>query len=93
MRFELRRVRFLVHLRHGCCSAEGWVTHEWIKQAILLYFRLRKMETIEAGPLEFHDKIPLKRNFKEARVRVVPHAICRYGAHLEPGVGYRRSAG
>jgi len=65
---------------------EGWVTHSWLKQAILLYFRLRGLETIQVGPLEFHDKIPLKRNFAGAGVRVVPHGVCRYGAHLEPGV-------
>ncbi len=65
---------------------ERWVTHAWVKQAILLYFRLRSMSTIEVGPFEFHDKIPLKKNFAGANVRVVPHALCRYGAFLEPGV-------
>ena len=64
----------------------GWVVHDWVKQAILLYFPLRSMEVIEVGGLEFHDKIPLKKNFAAAGVRVVPHALCRYGAHLERGV-------
>ncbi len=63
-----------------------WVVHDWVKQAILLYFPLRQMEVIEVGGLEFHDKIPLKKNFAQAGVRVVPHALCRYGAHLERGV-------
>jgi 2,3,4,5-tetrahydropyridine-2-carboxylate N-succinyltransferase len=63
-----------------------WEVHDWVKQAILLYFPLRSMEVIEVGGFEFHDKIPLKKNFAQAGVRVVPHALCRYGAHLERGV-------
>ncbi len=63
-----------------------WIVHAWVKEAILLYFRLRAMETVEVGPFEFHDRIPLKRGFEAAGVRVVPHAICRYGAYLESGV-------
>ncbi|MDA1093473.1 MAG: 2,3,4,5-tetrahydropyridine-2,6-dicarboxylate N-succinyltransferase [Acidobacteria bacterium] len=64
----------------------AWVVHDWVKQAILLYFPLRSMEVMQVGGLEFHDKIPLKKNFAAAGVRVVPHALCRYGAHLERGV-------
>jgi 2,3,4,5-tetrahydropyridine-2-carboxylate N-succinyltransferase len=64
----------------------GWHVHDWVKQAILLYFPLRSMEVIEVGGFEFHDKIPLKKGFAQAGVRVVPHALCRYGAHLERGV-------
>jgi 2,3,4,5-tetrahydropyridine-2-carboxylate N-succinyltransferase len=64
----------------------AWEVHDWVKQAILLYFPLRSMEVIEVGGLEFHDKIPLKKDFAQAGVRVVPHALCRYGAHLERGV-------
>jgi 2,3,4,5-tetrahydropyridine-2-carboxylate N-succinyltransferase len=60
--------------------------HEWLKQAILLYFRLKGMETTYAGPLEFHDKIPTKRGLAERGVRVVPPAVARYGSYLEPGV-------
>ncbi len=65
---------------------EGWVVNEWIKMAVLLYFPIRKMETMTAGPLEFHDKIPLKHDFAGQGVRVVPQAVARYGAYLAPGV-------
>ncbi|HEX4212135.1 MAG TPA: 2,3,4,5-tetrahydropyridine-2,6-dicarboxylate N-succinyltransferase [Candidatus Dormibacteraeota bacterium] len=65
---------------------EGWVVNEWVKQAILLYFRLRKMETIEAPPFEYRDKIPLKAGHERAGVRVVPPAVARYGSYLAPGV-------
>ena len=63
-----------------------WVVNEWAKEAILLYFRLRAMETVEIGPYEYHDKIPLKRGLAEQGVRVVPPGTIRYGAHCEPGV-------
>lgn len=63
-----------------------WKVNEWIKKAVIMYFPLRQMEVMEAGPLEFHDKIPLKHNYKELGVRVVPHAVARYGAFLSPGV-------
>ena len=66
--------------------AGEWVVHQWLKQAILLYFRLRRMATIEVGPFEFHDKIPLKRDLAAQRVRLVPPGTVRYGAHCEPGV-------
>ncbi len=61
-------------------------TNQWIKKAILLYFRLKKMHPVKAGDLEFFDKIPLKSWSPEMNVRVVPHALARYGSHLEPGV-------
>lgn len=64
----------------------GWQVNEWVKKAVILYFPICKMEVLEAGPMVFHDKIPLKRNYAETGVRVVPHAIARYGAYLEPGV-------
>jgi 2,3,4,5-tetrahydropyridine-2-carboxylate N-succinyltransferase len=64
---------------------ETWVVHAWVKQAILLYFALRKMEKIELGPFEFYDKIPLKRGLDVAGVRVVPPGVVRYGAFLEAG--------
>ncbi|MCS6901525.1 MAG: 2,3,4,5-tetrahydropyridine-2,6-dicarboxylate N-succinyltransferase, partial [Polyangiaceae bacterium] len=64
---------------------QGWVTHAWVKQAILLYFALRKMEKMEVGPFEFHDKIPLKKGLDRAGVRVVPPGVVRYGAFLEAG--------
>jgi 2,3,4,5-tetrahydropyridine-2-carboxylate N-succinyltransferase len=63
-----------------------WTTHVWVKQAILLYFAARGMETIEVGPFEFHDKIPLKKNLAAQNVRVVPPGVVRYGAFCEPGV-------
>jgi 2,3,4,5-tetrahydropyridine-2-carboxylate N-succinyltransferase len=65
---------------------EGWQVNDWVKKAVILYFPICEMETIEVGPFEFHDKIPLKTNYKEQKVRVVPHAIARHGAFLEPGV-------
>ena len=66
-------------------SGDGWVVHEWLKQAILLYFRLRGMETTRAGALEFHDKIPTKQGLEAQGVRVVPPAVARFGSFLEPG--------
>ncbi|MBL0192833.1 MAG: 2,3,4,5-tetrahydropyridine-2,6-dicarboxylate N-succinyltransferase [Myxococcales bacterium] len=63
-----------------------WTVHSWLKKAILLYFALRKMEKLEVGPFEFHDKIPLKRGLDAAGVRVVPPGVVRYGAFCEPGV-------
>ena len=66
--------------------AGGWKVNDWIKKAVILYFPLRKMETMEVGMFEFHDKIPLKRDFASQQVRVVPHAIARYGAFLDRGV-------
>jgi 2,3,4,5-tetrahydropyridine-2-carboxylate N-succinyltransferase len=68
-------------------SAEGgsWVTHTWIKEAILLYFALRKIETFHSDGIEYHDKIPVKRGLSEAGIRVVPPGIARYGSHLERG--------
>ncbi len=67
--------------------ADGsWKVNEWIKKAVILYFPIRKMETIEVGPFEFHDKMQLKKNYAVLGVRVVPHAIARYGAYLASGV-------
>jgi len=63
-----------------------WETHQWIKKAVVLYFPIRKMETIEIGPLEFHDKMKLKSNYASKGVRVVPHAIARFGAYLAKNV-------
>jgi len=65
---------------------DGWKVNEWIKKAVILYFPIQHMETIEVGPFEFHDKIALKRNYKELGVRVVPHAIARYGSFVSKGV-------
>jgi 2,3,4,5-tetrahydropyridine-2-carboxylate N-succinyltransferase len=62
-----------------------WLTHAWVKQAILLYFAIQGMQRMEVGPFEFYDKIPLKKNLHEAGVRVVPPGVVRYGAFLEKG--------
>jgi 2,3,4,5-tetrahydropyridine-2-carboxylate N-succinyltransferase len=67
-------------------EAGGWQVNDWIKKAIILYFPIQKMETIELGPFEFHDKMKLKTNYAELGVRVVPHGVARYGAFLAKGV-------
>ena len=67
-------------------SGDGWMVNEWIKKAVLMYFPIQKMETIEVGPFEFHDKIALKKNYADLGVRVVPHAIARYGSFVARGV-------
>jgi 2,3,4,5-tetrahydropyridine-2-carboxylate N-succinyltransferase len=63
-----------------------WTVHAWVQQAILLYFRLRQLETWQIGHFEYHDKIPLKHDYASLGVRVVPPAVARYGSYLEPGV-------
>jgi len=67
-------------LRVAMPVLEGWKVNEWVKKAVILYFPIQKMETLEAGPMEFYDKMKLKRNYAELGVRVVPHAVARYGA-------------
>ncbi|MDD1524192.1 2,3,4,5-tetrahydropyridine-2,6-dicarboxylate N-succinyltransferase [Riemerella anatipestifer] len=67
-------------------TASGWQVNEWVKKAVVMYFPIQKMETIEVGPFEFHDKMPLKRNYAEKGVRVVPHAVAREGAYIASGV-------
>src|ERR1700753_599838 len=63
-----------------------WHTNDWIKKAVILYFPTRQMEKIEVGPFVFHDKMKLKTDYAKTGVRVVPHAIARYGAYLAKGV-------
>jgi 2,3,4,5-tetrahydropyridine-2-carboxylate N-succinyltransferase len=63
-----------------------WVVNEWAKKAILLYFKLRKVEEMDAGAIHYLDKIPLKSDYAERGVRVVPGGVARYGAFLSPGV-------
>lgn len=63
-----------------------WIINEWIKKAILLYFQIQNMQTYELFPLEFYDKIPLKRDYKSKGIRVVPHAVARYGSYIAPNV-------
>ncbi len=65
---------------------DGWVVNEWAKKAILLYFRLRKVEPMDVGGLHFLDKIPVKRDYAERGVRVVPPGVARYGSFLSEGV-------
>lgn len=73
-------------LRVASPGEDNWQVYDWIKKAVILYFPIQTMETIEVGPFEFHDKIPLKRDFASQGVRVVPHAIARYGAFIGNGV-------
>jgi len=83
---EVVRQLDLGKLRVAQPEGGNWVVNEWIKKAVILYFPIQQMQTIELGPLEFHDKIALKKNYKELGVRVVPHAIARYGSFLSRGV-------
>ncbi len=66
-------------------TTSGWQVNEWVKKAVVLYFPIQKMETLEAGIFEYHDKIPLKRGFKEKGIRVVPNAVARHGAYISAG--------
>ena len=63
-----------------------WQVNEWVKKAVILNFPLQRMEVSEAGPMQFHDKLKLKTGYDRLGVRVVPHAVARYGAYLAPGV-------
>ncbi len=65
--------------------AGGWQVNEWVKKAVVMYFPIQKMETMEVGIFEYHDKIPLKTGYKEKGVRVVPHAVARHGAYISSG--------
>ena len=67
-------------------TASGWQVNEWVKKAVVLYFPIQKMETMEAGIFEYHDKIPLKKGYEAKGIRVVPHAVARYGAYISKGV-------
>lgn len=66
-------------------DGDDWKVNEWVKKAVVLYFPIQKMETLEAGIFEYHDKIPLKRNYEEKGIRVVPNAVARHGAYISPG--------
>ena len=63
-----------------------WFVNQWIKKAVILYFPIQKMKTIQSGDIEFFDKIDLKKNYKEKGIRVVPSAIARYGSYVSKGV-------
>jgi 2,3,4,5-tetrahydropyridine-2-carboxylate N-succinyltransferase len=73
-------------IRVAAKTTAGWVVNEWVKEAILLYFRLTEVITMGAGPFEYHDKIPTKTGLAEQGIRVVPPGTIRYGAFCEPGV-------
>ncbi len=73
-------------LRVADPTANGWKVNEWIKKAVILYFPIQKMKVTKVGPFEFHDKMDLKSGYDELGVRVVPHAIARYGAYIAKDV-------
>lgn len=73
-------------LRVAQPTDSGWQVNDWVKKAVILYFPIQKMETLHAGPMEFHDKMKLKTNYAELGIRVVPHGVARYGAYLSKGV-------
>ena len=73
-------------LRCAKPTKNGWKVNEWVKKAVVLYFPIQKMEVLETGIFEYHDKIPLKRGYQKKGVRVVPHAIARHGAYVSKGV-------
>ncbi|MEO9802145.1 MAG: 2,3,4,5-tetrahydropyridine-2,6-dicarboxylate N-succinyltransferase [Reichenbachiella sp.] len=73
-------------LRCAQPTIDGWEVNDWVKKAVILYFPIRKMEKIEVGPFEFHDKMALKSDYDKLGVRVVPHAVARYGAYISSGV-------
>ena len=76
----------LGQLRVAEPTENGWQVNEWVKKAVVLYFPIQKMETFHAGPMEFHDKMPLKKDYAAKGIRVVPHAVARQGAYISSGV-------
>lgn len=89
IRVAIRRVIELLDkgdLRVAESCGDEWKVNEWVKKAVILYFPISEMSTSNAGPLEFHDKIDLKKNYEELGVRVVPHAVARYGSYISKGV-------
>ncbi|EAR14945.1 2,3,4,5-tetrahydropyridine-2,6-dicarboxylate N-succinyltransferase [Robiginitalea biformata] len=72
-------------LRCANPGPDGWEVQEWVKKGVVLYFPIQKMETLEAGIFEYHDKIPLKKGYREKGIRVVPHAVARHGAYIAGG--------
>src|SRR6056297_3686892 len=85
----IREVINLIDLGKLRCAEPtegGWQINEWVKKAVVLYFPIQQMETLEAGIFEYHDKIPLKKGYKEKGIRVVPNAVARHGAYISSGV-------
>ena len=76
----------LGQLRVAEPTANGWQVNEWVKKAVVLYFPIQKMETLESGIFEYHDKMPLKKGYAEKGIRVVPNAVARHGAYISKGV-------
>lgn len=72
-------------LRCAAPTHQGWEINEWVKKAVVLYFPIQKMEILETGIFEYHDKMPLKKGYQEKGVRVVPNAVARHGAYIAPG--------
>jgi 2,3,4,5-tetrahydropyridine-2-carboxylate N-succinyltransferase len=72
-------------LRCAAPTESGWQINEWVKKGVVLYFPIQKMKTLEVGIFEYHDKIPLKRGYKEKGIRIVPNAVVRHGAYISPG--------
>ena len=66
-------------------TGDGWQVNEWVKKAVVLYFPIQKMETLEVGIFEYHDKMPLKKGYKEKGIRIVPNAVARHGAYISSG--------
>jgi len=84
----IREVINLIDLGELRCAeptSDGWQINEWVKKAVVLYFPIQKMETLEAGIFEYHDKMPLKKGYAEKGIRVVPNAVARHGAYISPG--------
>nr|WP_299338266.1 2,3,4,5-tetrahydropyridine-2,6-dicarboxylate N-succinyltransferase [Allomuricauda sp.] len=84
----IRKVIDLVdagELRCAEPTENGWKINEWVKKGVVLYFPIQKMEVLETGIFEYHDKIPLKRGYQEKGIRVVPHAVARHGAYISKG--------
>ncbi len=73
-------------LRVADPTPDGWQINEWVKKGVVMYFPIQKMETFEVGIFEYHDKIPLKKGYAEKGIRVVPHAVARFGAYISKGV-------
>ncbi|MGI9547565.1 MAG: 2,3,4,5-tetrahydropyridine-2,6-dicarboxylate N-succinyltransferase [Flavobacteriaceae bacterium] len=85
---SIRKVIDLIDLGKLRCAEpidEGWQINEWVKKAVVLYFPIQKMKTMEVGIFEYHDKIPLKKGYEAKGIRVVPHAVARHGSYISPG--------
>jgi 2,3,4,5-tetrahydropyridine-2-carboxylate N-succinyltransferase len=70
---------------NGNTTGAGWQINEWVKKGVVLYFPIQKMETLEVGIFEYHDKMPLKKGYAEKGIRVVPPAVARHGAYISSG--------